>query len=66
MEVRDRCHDLSDVEIDILSSCGELEHAEEEEDEEGVAIVQGTAAAIAIRYKELACQSHHRILSVHA
>ena len=47
MEVRDRCHDLSDVEIDILSSCDELEHGEEEEDEEGVAIVQGTPAAIA-------------------
>ena len=47
MEVRDRCHDLSDVEIDVLSSCDELEHGEEEEDKEGVAIVQGTPAAIA-------------------
>ena len=32
--VRDCSHDLSDVEIDILSSCDELEHGEEEEDEE--------------------------------
>ena len=47
MEVRDRYHDLSDVEIDILPSCDELEHGEEEEDEERVAIVQGTPAAIA-------------------
>ena len=47
MEVCDRCHDLSDVEIDILSSCDELEHGEEEEDEERVAIVQSTPAAIA-------------------
>ena len=47
MEVRNRCHDLSDVEIDIISSCDELEHGEEEEDEEGVAIVQGTPAAVA-------------------
>ena len=56
MEVRDRCHDLSDVEIDILSSCDELEHGEEEEDEEGVAIVQGTPAAIA-RKRSLATKN---------
>ena len=31
----------------FVSSCDELEHGEEEEDEEGVAIVQGTPAAIA-------------------
>ena len=50
MEVHDRCHDLSDVEIDAISSCGELEHGEEEEDEQGVAIVQGTKAAIARKW----------------
>ena len=47
MEARDSCHDLSDVEIDISLSCDELEHGEEEEYEEGVAIVQGTPAAFA-------------------
>ena len=47
MEVHDRCHDLSDVEIDALSSWDELEHGEEEEDEQGVAIAQGATAVIA-------------------
>ena len=50
MEDHDRCHDLSDVEFAALSSCGELEHGEEEEDEQGVAIVQGTKAAIARKW----------------